>query len=127
MTGLSNPSDIIKGFKLGGSDYLLKPIELEELFTRVENHLKAINLQASLKKRNHELHQALQEIRTLEGLLPICSSCKKIRDKTDQWLDLEEYIETRTEATFSHGMCPECCDKYYGHEPWYKKAKKKKS
>ncbi|MCP5453071.1 MAG: hypothetical protein H7A27_03765 [Spirochaetaceae bacterium] len=48
----------------------------------------------------------------LEGLLPICSYCKKIRDKNDEWLPLELYIEDRSEAEFSHGICPECFEKH---------------
>ena len=48
----------------------------------------------------------------LEGLLPICSYCKKIRDKNDAWLPLELYIEARSEAEFSHGICPECFEKH---------------
>jgi hypothetical protein len=48
----------------------------------------------------------------LEGLLPICSYCKKIRDEKDTWQPIEGYISTRTEATFSHGVCPSCIEKY---------------
>jgi hypothetical protein len=50
----------------------------------------------------------------LEGLLPICSYCKKIRDKSDEWQPMEKYIMERTEAKFTHGICPECLKKHYG-------------
>jgi len=60
-----------------------------------------------------ELHQALAEIKTLSGLLPICSSCKKIRDDEGAWSLLEEYITEHSEATFSHGLCPGCAKKLY--------------
>lgn len=55
-----------------------------------------------------------REVRSLEGLLPICSHCKKIRDQNNQWQVLEEYIVARSEASFTHGICPECLQKHYG-------------
>lgn len=60
-----------------------------------------------------ELHQALAEIKTLSGLLPICASCKKIRDDKGYWNQIETYISTHSEAEFSHGICPECMKKLY--------------
>ena len=59
------------------------------------------------------LRRALKEIKTLEGLLPICSACHKIRSTDDQWHILEKYITERTEATFTHGLCPDCAKKLY--------------
>jgi hypothetical protein len=59
------------------------------------------------------LKRAMREIKTLEGLLPICSSCNKIRTPDDQWHVLETYITDRTEATFTHGLCPECAKRLY--------------
>ena len=71
------------------------------------------------KKLVLELQKALDEIKTLSGLLPICSSCKKIRDNNGYWKQIEIYISDRTEAKFSHSICPECKDKLYpglGHK-----------
>lgn len=59
------------------------------------------------------LHEALENVRTLRGLLPICSSCKKIRDQDGRWQRVEAYVSARSEATFSHGLCPECFAKLY--------------
>jgi cyanate permease len=59
------------------------------------------------------LKRALKEIRTLEGLLPICSSCHKIRSADNQWNILEKYIAERTQATFTHSLCPECARRLY--------------
>lgn len=59
------------------------------------------------------LKRALREIRTLEGLLPICSSCHKIRSKDSHWHALEKYITERTEATFTHSLCPDCARQLY--------------
>ena len=60
-----------------------------------------------------ELSQALVQINSLQGLLPICASCKKIRDDKGYWNQLEEYIQEHSEAEFSHGICPDCARKLY--------------
>ena len=54
----------------------------------------------------------LKRIKVLKGFLPICASCKQIRDKNGDWHHLEEYIDSHSEAKFSHGLCPECSKKY---------------
>jgi hypothetical protein len=59
------------------------------------------------------LQQALAEVKTLNGLLPICASCKKIRDDQGYWQEVEQYIGSRTDADFSHGLCPECFKKLF--------------
>ena len=59
------------------------------------------------------LHKALAEVKTLSGFLPICASCKKIRDDKGYWNQIEAYITEHSEAEFSHGICPECCKKLY--------------
>lgn len=66
-----------------------------------------------LAEANDELTKALAEVRTLSGLLPICASCKKIRDDSGYWEQIEEYITERSDAQFSHGICPECMKKLY--------------
>lgn len=60
-----------------------------------------------------ELEQALGQVKTLRGLLPICASCKKIRDDNGYWTQIEAYVRDRSEAEFSHGLCPECAEKLY--------------
>jgi hypothetical protein len=60
-----------------------------------------------------ELQDALENIKTLRGLLPICSSCKKIRDDHGYWNQLETYIGAHSGAEFTHGLCPECAQKLY--------------
>lgn len=63
----------------------------------------------------------LAKIKLLEGLLPICSSCKKIRDSHDHWQQIESYIEKHSNASFSHSICQDCIEKLYGDKEWYKK------
>ncbi|GEM_PF-1794400 len=78
-----------------------------------------VNTTRELQKKNVELENALGKVRTLEGILPICSKCKKIRiegadpRRQDNWLRMEKYIEGKTQAHFSHGVCPDCMDKLY--------------
>ena len=60
------------------------------------------------------LERALDNVKTLEGMLPICSACKKIRTPDNAWHIIENYIKERTDATFTHGMCPECAQRLYG-------------
>jgi hypothetical protein len=71
-----------------------------------------------------ELQEALTKVRTLSGLIPICASCKKIRDDKGYWNQIEQYISEHTEADFSHGICPECADRMYGDQDWYKNRRK---
>ncbi|HWB60457.1 MAG TPA: CHASE domain-containing protein [Chthoniobacteraceae bacterium] len=73
-----------------------------------------------LSSLNEELHHALDEVKTLSGLLPICAGCKRIRDDGGYWNAIERYVSARSEASFSHGICPECALKFYeaeGMEP----------
>jgi hypothetical protein len=56
--------------------------------------------------------QTLSKVKTLTGLMPICASCKKIRDDSGYWSQVEEYITEHSDARFSHGLCPECFNKY---------------
>lgn len=69
--------------------------------------------QFALKSNVQELEKTLAEVKTLKGLLPICSSCKKIRDDNNNWVQMEVYVRDRTEADFSHGICPDCMRKLY--------------
>jgi hypothetical protein len=69
------------------------------------------------------LEKALQEIKTLQGIIPICSKCRKIKDGEGYWQQVEEYIEKNSEAVFSHGMCKDCTDELYGGLDWYEEAR----
>jgi len=65
-------------------------------------------LERKVEERTRELRQALDEVKQLSGLLPICAWCKKIRDDHDRWQSLESFVSSKTDATFTHGICPEC-------------------
>jgi len=93
----------------------------DELIYEVELRKKAEE-----EREGHilELKELLEEVKTLSGLLPICSNCKKIRDDKGYWNLIENYIEKHSEASFSHGICPDCSEKLYGNQDWYIKMKK---
>jgi len=76
-----------------------------------------------LVKRNAELEKAMAEITELKGLIPICSVCKKIRDDEDSWHQIEAYIESRSHAEFTHGICPECMRMLYPGFVVYKNSR----
>ena len=70
-------------------------------------------LEELVEKRTADLQEALSQVKTLSGFLPICASCKKIRDDKGYWNQIEAYIQDHSEAEFSHGICPECATKLY--------------
>ena len=75
--------------------------------------VKIVNAEERLRERAAKLEKALVEIKQLSGLLPICASCKKIRDDKGYWNQIEAYISQHSEAQFSHSVCPECFQKLY--------------
>ena len=70
-----------------------------------------------LERLVRDLMDALAQVKTMKGLLPICSSCKKIRSDENYWKNIETYIEEHSEASFTHGICPDCVQKLYGYQP----------
>jgi phosphoserine phosphatase RsbU/P len=113
LTAVTDKESIIKGFEVGGKDYLTKPFNTTELVARVKTHVDLKLTRDSQSKLIKELKAALDEIDTLSGLLPICSHCKKIRDDSGYWQGVEHYIAARSDAEFSHGICPDCMREYY--------------
>jgi len=73
------------------------------------------------QRLNLKLQEALDKIKTLTGLIPMCASCKKIRDDKGYWNQLEEYLEKHSDASFSHGLCPECFKEYFNDDDKKKK------
>jgi len=76
-----------------------------------------LRLNYRLNEANNELQQAIDEVQVLRGLLPICSSCKKIRDDQGYWNHIEGYIAAHSKAEFTHSICPDCWEKFYGERP----------
>jgi DNA-binding response OmpR family regulator len=111
ISALTATEDKVKAFAVGGVDYVCKPFKLEEVNARVETHLRLRRQQFELEEEHRQLQQAFDEIRTLRGIMPICSYCKKIRDDEGYWSQVEQYVSAHTEAEFSHGICPTCFGK----------------
>lgn len=90
---------------------------MEEFADIITGHLELIH--ANLK-----LEETLKDVRTLQGLIPICAQCKKIRDDKGYWQKVEVYLEEHSQARFTHGLCEDCMQKLYGHEKWFKESDK---
>ncbi|MCJ7502632.1 MAG: response regulator transcription factor [Acidobacteriia bacterium] len=112
LTARGSREDVVAGLQAGGDDYVTKPFDREELHARVRVGLRVLQLQMNLADRVRELEEALARVKQLQGLLPICSYCKKIRDDQNYWQQVEGYISEHSEAIFSHGICPDCFEKF---------------
>jgi sigma-B regulation protein RsbU (phosphoserine phosphatase) len=113
LTARGHREDVIQGLSAGANDYITKPFDSEEFRSRLDIGRRMTELQSALAERVMELESALSEIRTLQGLIPICMHCHKIRDEKEVWTRMEEYVSQRSGAKFSHGICPDCLKKYY--------------
>ena len=113
LTAFTETTDKVKAFSMGAVDYITKPFQLEEVCARVDTHLRLRRLQRELSNSVDELQKALNDIHTLRGIIPICSSCKKIRVDKVSWQQVEQYVSEHSEAKFSHGICPDCMLKLY--------------
>jgi CheY-like chemotaxis protein len=109
-----------KGYESGAVDYLIKPVEEQilkskvKIFIELYQQKKLIEKQsAELTKKVEALKKAMEEIKALQGIIPICVHCKKIRDDQGYWESVEKYIESHTDVGFSHGICPDCLTKFF--------------
>lgn len=120
VTAKNDLANLQEAFSAGAMDYIAKPVNGVELHARVASaltlkremdHRKA--READLRRSNDELQQALKEVKTLRGLIPICASCKKIRNDGGFWQQLEDYLSEHSGVEFSHGLCQPCIKKLY--------------
>lgn len=115
LTALDREADLVAGMEAGADDYMTKPFSSGELRVRLCAGIRILDMEYELlaardaqKKLVDELQETLAKVKTLSGLIPICSGCKKIRDDKGYWKQLEIYISQHSNALFSHGYCPDC-------------------
>lgn len=113
ITCLSDQGMLDRAIKANAYGYILKPYDNAELRYTIEIALIKHRAAKERERLIAELEQALLEVKKLSGLLRICASCKKIRDEDGSWQQIEQYINTHSEADFSHGICPECVHALY--------------
>ena len=120
VTAKSDLSNLQAAFAAGANDYITKPVNSVELLARTSSALalkKEMDCRKAreeeLRRSNDALQKALRDVKVLRGLIPICASCKKIRNDGGFWQQLEEYIGEHSEAEFSHGICQPCVKKLY--------------
>ncbi len=111
LTSRGSKQDIVQGLEAGADDYVTKPFDHGELRARVQVGARVVGLQKALAERVHQLEEAMNSVKTLQGLLPICCYCKKIRDDGNYWHRVETYIAGHANVRFSHGICPDCSDR----------------
>ncbi len=93
--------------------YMIKPIESRELHATLEIVLYKAKMEKERKQLISELREALSEVKLLRGFIPICSSCKNIRDDEGYWHRIEAYIQKHSDAEFTHSICPKCARRLY--------------
>jgi len=98
LTSLEGKEKYLEGMEAGADDFINKPFDRDTLAARIRVAERILALQ--------------DDVQQLDGLLPICAYCKKIKDDENHWQHMETYISHRTEANFSHGICPECYQKH---------------
>jgi len=120
VTVKNDLTNLQAAFAAGANDYINKPVQSVDLLARVSSALRLKQemdcrkaREQELQRSNEELQRALKEVKTLRGLIPICASCKKIRNDGGFWQQLEEYLGEHSEAEFSHGLCQPCIKKLY--------------
>lgn len=118
LTTRGEKKDVSEGLHSGADDFVSKPFDPIELNARLEVGRRMLALQDRLAGKIQELQDALTQIKTLRGIVPICANCKKIRDDKGYWNQVEAYVSAHSEALFSHGVCPECMAKLYPDIPY---------
>ena len=117
LTANSNDSVLERAKVSEPFGYLLKPFDHRSLKSNIEMALYKGRMDREREELIRQLQEALSQVKTLTGLLPICAWCKNVRDDQGYWMRVEEYIQDHSDAKFSHGLCPDCAQTHFGAEP----------
>ncbi len=119
-TAFTDVSYLMDAIDVGIDQYVVKPVNIDRLLAAIDKcveNIKCRNLARRYQAEREELvvslQAALEKVKLLSGFLPICASCKKIRDDQGYWQQIESYIKKHSEAEFSHGICPDCAKVLY--------------
>lgn len=108
LTAREGKADLVTALEAGANDYITKPFDSDELCARLQVARRMVELQQMLELRVADLQAALAQVHRLEGLLPMCAKCRRIRDKENSWMPLENYLHHYSDARITHGLCPQC-------------------
>lgn len=121
LTAFESKELLEKASKKGVAAYLTKPPQPEEIeraviiaLARCADLMELQRLYKKVETQKQELEKALAEIKTLQGMIPICATCKKIRNDDGFWQQVENYVMEHSQAEFTHSLCPECHKEIYG-------------
>jgi YesN/AraC family two-component response regulator len=119
-TAFNDLEYMMEAIEIGVDSFIMKPVDVEKLIQAIGKCEELIMLRKTIQVRDEEqriliaeLQKALDEVNTLKGMLPICSSCKRIRDDRGYWNAVDAYITEHSEAIFTHSMCPDCIRTLY--------------
>ena len=114
LTSKNESRDVVAGFESGADDYVVKPFDRAELQSRIRVGERVVALQQAFADRVRELEESLARIHRLQGLIPVCAWCRRVRNDANYWQSVEEYMAEVTDCRISHGICPACLEREAG-------------